>query len=234
MNSTAFLLSSNSNPEVDGNQITFGAVDFQPHPSTLTPVFASLDQEMDLMVGSLNFCVGSLGTIRVLDPTRLDLSAEKTAFAAISESSVSSSSEVNSPVNFKPTENIVDTIEELDEIMENLHLGESSGHSDEGSSRNFNSHTIADFTTRSGGVSSCDEGTRRSEGRYTNNIHQMCVTITDAAEDDDGRNNMVVNVQGDNPGTNHRKEREKVYVSTGEWKMIMSAINQGTTIPTDS
>jgi hypothetical protein len=103
MNSTTFSLSSNSNPKVDGNEITFGVVDFQPHPSTLTPVFPSLDQEMDLTIGSLNFHIGSLGTICLSDPTRSGPSAEKTAFAAISESSVGSSSEVNSPVSFKPT-----------------------------------------------------------------------------------------------------------------------------------
>jgi hypothetical protein len=71
MNSTAFSLSSSSNPKVDGNQITFGAVDFQPHPSTLTPVFASLDQEMDLTIGSLNFRVGSLGKTHLSDLTRV-------------------------------------------------------------------------------------------------------------------------------------------------------------------
>jgi hypothetical protein len=37
--------------------------------------------------------------------------------------SVGSSSEVNSPVSFKPTENIEDTVEELNEIMEILNLG---------------------------------------------------------------------------------------------------------------
>jgi hypothetical protein len=40
----------------------------------------------------------------------------------------------------------------------------------------------------------------------------------------------VINSQGDNQG----KEREKVYVSTGEWRMITSVVNNGTTIPTDS
>jgi hypothetical protein len=63
-NSTFFLLSVNSNLKVDGNQVTSEDVDFQPHPTTLTPVFASLDQEMDLMIGSLNFH-GSLGTTRL-------------------------------------------------------------------------------------------------------------------------------------------------------------------------
>jgi hypothetical protein len=45
---------------------------------------------------------------------------------------------------------------------------------------------------------------------------------------------LVVNAQGDNPRNNHRKEKEKVYVSAGEWRMIMSAINHGTGILTDS
>jgi hypothetical protein len=84
---------------------------------------------MDLMIGSLNFRVGSLGTICLSDPKRLGSSAEKTASTAISESSVGSSSEVNSLVSFKPTENIEDTIEELNEIMENLDLGEPVGDS---------------------------------------------------------------------------------------------------------
>jgi hypothetical protein len=77
MNLTAFSLSSSSNLEVDKNQITFGAVDFQPHPSTLTPVFAILDQEMDLMIGSFNFHIGSLGTIHLSDLKKSGPSVEK-------------------------------------------------------------------------------------------------------------------------------------------------------------
>jgi hypothetical protein len=90
MNSTAFSLSTNSNPKVNENQVIPEAVDFQPHPPTLTPVFASLDQEMHLTIGSLNFRVGSLGTTRLSDPTKLGPSAEKTASATMSESSVGS------------------------------------------------------------------------------------------------------------------------------------------------
>jgi hypothetical protein len=55
MNSTAFSLLANNSPEVDESQISFGTVDFQPHPPNFTPVFESLDQEMDLTIGSLNF-----------------------------------------------------------------------------------------------------------------------------------------------------------------------------------
>jgi hypothetical protein len=125
MNSTNFSLPANSNSKVDGYQISFGTVDFQPHPPTLTPVFASLDQEMDLMIGSLNFHVGSLGSIRLSDLSKSDPSAGKTVTMEISESSVGSSSEINSPASFTTMENMKDKIEELDEIMGNLDLGEA-------------------------------------------------------------------------------------------------------------
>jgi hypothetical protein len=122
MNSTAFSFSASSNSNVDRNQISFGTVEFQPHPPTFTPVFESLDQEMDL-----TFRVGSLGSIRLSNPRELGQSTEKTATAAMSGSLVGSSSEVNTPISFTTTENIEDKIEELDETMENLDLGEQSG-----------------------------------------------------------------------------------------------------------
>jgi hypothetical protein len=80
---------------------------------------------MDLTLGSLNFCAGSLGSICLSDPTESDPSAAKTATIAISESSVGSSNEINSPVSFQTMESMKDKIEELDEIMGNLDLGES-------------------------------------------------------------------------------------------------------------
>jgi hypothetical protein len=43
MNSTDFLVPANNNSKVDENHISFGIIDFQPYPPTLTPVFASLD-----------------------------------------------------------------------------------------------------------------------------------------------------------------------------------------------
>jgi hypothetical protein len=96
----AFSLLANGNSKVDGNQISFGTVDFQLHPQTLTPVFASLDQEMDLMIESLNFRVSSLGSTRLSDSMKSDPSAGKTATIVMSKSSVGSSSEVNSSVSF--------------------------------------------------------------------------------------------------------------------------------------
>jgi hypothetical protein len=82
---------------------------------------------MDLTIGCLNFHVRSLGTTRLSDTTKLSPSVEKTASATMLESSVSSSSEVNSLVSFTSTENIGDATEELDKIMDNLDLGEPSG-----------------------------------------------------------------------------------------------------------
>jgi hypothetical protein len=127
MNLTAFSLPANSNSKVDRNQISFGTVDFQPHPPTLTPLFASLDQEIDLMIGSLNFHIGSLDSICLSNPSKSDLLAGKAMTMAMLESSVGSSSEVNSPVSFTTMENMEDKIKELDETMDNLDLGEQSG-----------------------------------------------------------------------------------------------------------
>jgi hypothetical protein len=230
----AFSLLSNSNSKINGNQITFGAVYFQPHPTTLDPIFASLDQEMDLTIGSLNFHVGSLGSVCLSDPINTGPSVGKTASAARSESSVGSSSEVNSPVSFKPMENIKSTVEELEEILENLNLGESSGYSDKVSDKNFDNYIVKDFTTRSGGVSDNSENMWRPGGKHSGSIHILCVIISEAAEDDDGGKNPVINSHNVNQGTNHRKEREKVYVSAREWRMIKSAVNHGTTKPVDS
>jgi hypothetical protein len=128
MNSTVFLPSSKSNSKIDGNQVNFGTVDFQPHLPTLAPVFTNLDQEMDLTIGSFNFCVRSLGSLRLSDPINLGPSIGKTAVAETLETSVGSSNKVNSPVSIEPPKSKGNTIEELNEIMENLDLKESSGY----------------------------------------------------------------------------------------------------------
>jgi hypothetical protein len=99
MNSTAFSLLANSNPEVDEIQIPFGAIDFQPHQSSFTQVFESMDRDMDLMIRSLNFHVGSLGSIRLSHPMKPGPSASEPETVAMSESSQGSSSEVNSLVD---------------------------------------------------------------------------------------------------------------------------------------
>jgi hypothetical protein len=63
-----------------------------------------MDQDMDLTIGSLNFRVGSLGSIRLSDLAKLGLSASESKTVAMSESSEGSSSKVNSPVSFADIE----------------------------------------------------------------------------------------------------------------------------------
>jgi hypothetical protein len=41
-------------------------------------------------------------------------------------------------------------------------------------------------------------------------------------------------MQVDKPRSNSKKEKDKIHVSTGEWRIIMSAINHDTEVPTDS
>jgi hypothetical protein len=96
MNLTAFLLLADSNSEVDEIQIPFGTVNFQLHQSSFMQVFNSMDQDIDLTIGSLNFCVGSLGSICLSDPVKPGLSASEPKTVAMLESSEGSSSEVNS------------------------------------------------------------------------------------------------------------------------------------------
>jgi hypothetical protein len=122
MNSTAFWFLANNSLEVDEIQIPFGTVDFQPHQSNFTQVFESMDQDMDLTIGSLNFRFGLLGSIRLSDSAKLGPSASKSKTEIMSESSKGSSSEVNSPVSFAEIETEEKKFAEGDETMENFDL----------------------------------------------------------------------------------------------------------------
>jgi hypothetical protein len=77
-----------------------------------------------------------------------------------------------------------------------------------------------DFAIKSSGVS--------------RSIHQLCVIITEAAEEDNHEGNEEVDLPVDKLRSNSKKEKEKIHVSTGEWRIIMSAINHGTEVPADS
>jgi hypothetical protein len=66
-------------------------------------------------------------------------------------------------------------------------------------------------------------------------VHQLCVIITEAAEEENNHTgNKEVDMQVDKIRSNGKKEKEKVHVSAGEWRMIITAINNGTDIPADS
>jgi hypothetical protein len=58
-----------------------------------------MDQDMDLMIESLNFHIGSLGSICLSDPMKTGPSASEPETVAISESSEGSSSEIKSSVS---------------------------------------------------------------------------------------------------------------------------------------
>jgi hypothetical protein len=62
----------------------------------------------------------------------------------------------------------------------------------------------------------------------------VSLIITEAAEENNHADNEEVDMQVDKLRSNGKKEKEKVHVSAGEWRMIMSAINHGTDVPTDS
>jgi hypothetical protein len=74
----------------------------------------------------------------------------------------------------------------------------------------------------------------RSSG-VSKSVHQLCVIITEAAEEESNHTgNKELDMQVDKLRSNGKKEKEKVHVLAGEWRMIMSAVNHGTDIPVDS
>jgi hypothetical protein len=124
---------------------------------------------------------------------------------AKSESSVGSSSEVNSPVSFKLMENIEATIEELDKIMENLDLGKSSDHSEKSSDKNYNSNhqPAEDFMICCDSTSDTwktglelhedDQTIFSSSSSKTNHQNQVFAIIGDNSEEFDDNNNPILN-----------------------------------------
>jgi hypothetical protein len=169
------------------------------------------NQKMEITIGSLSFCVGLSGSTRPSDPTKLDPLASKVKTITMSGSSVGSSSEVNSPVSFTTTEDTEKKIEGFDEATEKFDIEETVGQSHP---------SQKDFVTQIGGVSG--------------NIQQLCVIITEATEENDHVDNTTADAQVDKLRSNNKKEKEKIHVSTREWRIIMSAINHGTEVPANS
>jgi hypothetical protein len=73
----------------------------------------------------------------------------------------------------------------------------------------------------------------QSDG-VSRNIHQLCVIITEAAEENDHADSAVIDAQVDKSRSNSKKQKEKIHVSTGEWRIIMLAINHGTKVSANS
>jgi hypothetical protein len=162
-------------------------------------------QEMELTIGSLSIIVEPSGSSRLSDSTKPDPSANKPEAEETLESSEGSSSKANSRVSFNKT-----PIVEGNKIQ-----------------KNFDSEKIAcqthnnaeDFAVGSNGVSK---------------VHQLCVIITEAEEENNSKGNKNVDRQVDKVKGHSKKEKEKVHVSASEWRMIESAINHGTEIPEGS
>jgi hypothetical protein len=160
---------------------------------------------------------------------------------AISESSVGSSSEVNSPVSFTTMENMEDKIEEFDETMENLDLGEQS--------RDFmiSCSNISDKSTdtwKTGlELHENDQTTFSSYSSKFNNQYQILTIIGDNSEEFDDNNNPVLNPVNMTRGANHLAEgdtveslttRVKIWLSADEWNTTKAAIEHDTAIPVDA
>jgi hypothetical protein len=164
------------------------------------------NQEMELTIGSLSILVGPSGSIRLSDSTKPNLSASEPKTAAIVESSEGSSSEVNSPVSLGEAQ-----IAEGDKIREKFDLEAKA-------LKTYNS--TKDFAAGNSDVSK--------------RVHQLCVIITEADKENNIERNNGVDRQVDKIKENNKKEKEKVHVSAGEWRIIISAINHGTEVPEGS
>jgi hypothetical protein len=65
-------------------------------------------------------------------------------------------------------------------------------------------------------------------------VHQLCVIITEVEEENNSDRSKKVDRQVNKAKEHNKKEKEKVHVSAGEWRMIKSAINHGTEVPEGS
>jgi hypothetical protein len=106
---------------------------------------------------------------------------------------------------------MIETLEEFDETQGKLDVEEAAAKTHDSS---------RDFAIESSGIS--------------RSVHQLCVIITKAAKEDNHEGNKEVDLQVDKARSNNKKEKEKIHVSIGEWRIIMSAINHGTEVPADS
>jgi hypothetical protein len=215
MNSTAFSLLANSSAEFDKNQ------------------------EMELTIGSLSILIGPSGSSCLSDPTKQDPSASEPETVAMMEYSEGSSSEVNSPVSLGEVQK--GKIAEDDETMENFDVGVQ----------------LEDLTICLDDISdkSTDTWKTRLElsedgdsifSSFNSNIGKQCQVLAivgDNSEEFDENNNPVLNPENIDRGANHLAEgqtieslttREKIRLSADEWRIIREAMENGTSIPSNS
>jgi UDP-N-acetylenolpyruvoylglucosamine reductase len=122
------------------------------------------------------------------------------------ESCEGSSSVVNSPVSAGEAQ-----IAEGNKIQEKFDT--------EGKAFEMHNNT-RDFVARSSGISK--------------RVHQLCVIIMEVEEESNHEGNEGVDKQVDKVREHKKKEKDKIHVSAGEWRIIMSAISHGTEVPKGS
>jgi hypothetical protein len=128
----------------------------------------------------LSLIIGPSGSSRLSDSTKPDPSAKKPKIEETLESSDGSSSKVNSPVSLEKA-----PIIEGDKIQENFDSEE----------RAYQMHINAkDFAVGSSGVSK---------------VHQLCVIITEAEEENNSEGSKKVDRQVDKIKDHNKKEKEK-------------------------
>jgi hypothetical protein len=162
-------------------------------------------QEVELTIGSLSILIGPSGSSHLSDSAKPDPSASKPETEETLESSEGSSSEVNSPVSLERA-----STTEGNEIQENFDSREKACQTH---------NNVKDFVIGSSGVSK---------------VHQLCVIITEAEEGNNSEGSKKVDRQVNKVKNHNKKEKEKVHVSAGEWRMIKSAINHGIEVPEGS
>jgi hypothetical protein len=168
------------------------------------------NQEMELTFRSLSYYIGPSGSTRLLDPTKSGPSASKTERITESGSSVGSSSEANSPVSLTATKDMIEMFEEFNKTQGKLDKEAATKTRD----------SSMDFTIESSGI--------------PKTVHQLCVIITEVAEEGNHEGSKEVDLQVEKSRSSSKKEKEKIHVSAGEWRIIMTAINHGTEVPADS
>jgi hypothetical protein len=215
MNSTAFSLLANSSAEIDENQ------------------------EMELTIGSLSILFGPSGLSHLSDLTKQNPSASEPKTVAMMEYSEGSSSEVNSPVSLGEVQK--GKIAGGNETMENFTVGvqleDLTIYLDDISDKSTD-------TWKTGLELSEDDNTIFSS--FNSIFGKQCKVLTiigDNSEEFDENNNPVLNPANISRGANHLAEgqtpeslttREKVRLSADEWRIIREAVENGTSIPSNS
>jgi hypothetical protein len=189
MNSTAFSLSANSSPEVDGSQ------------------------EVELTVGSLSILIGPSGSSRLSDPTKQDPSASEPEATEIMEYSDGSSSEVNSSVSLEEVPKGKIAEGNKANFNAGIQLDDLTIQLDDISDKSTNTWKTGLELSEDGDsiFSSFNSNIHRQ--------CQVLAIVGDNSEEFDENNNPVINPANINRGANHLAEGQTVESLTSREKI---------------